>query len=396
MLGLAGALAIGAVILPFPVGLDVIDTSILLIDADDVQAEDAYVASQSGRVDGRIEGDLVIATGDLTIDGVVTGDVFVISTGTVRIGGSVEGAVRGIARSIVVSGFVGDDVAVVAASVDVSGSIGRDLLVAGGRAVLDGGVGRDVRGRMFTIDVGGAVGRDIDVTARTVSLQSTANVAGDLVYRADATADIADGATVGGVASQLSARGSFLVRLYLTIANAVGFVLFVLFGFLALWVFRGSASRAAGVVVTRPLRALLVGLGVGVASPLAIVAVVLLVGSALSAVVVATLVGLLVLAALVLGPIPALAAVGDLITRRRGGIFGGFVVAAIAWRLLIWAIPLLGALVGLALYALGIGGWITAGWGERRAALADAPMGPARLDSVEPVPDDWEPPLPPA
>ena len=52
----------------------------------------------------------------------------------VRIGGIVEGSVRGLVRSIEVSGAIGDDLAVVAGNVDVTGTVGRDLLMAGANA----------------------------------------------------------------------------------------------------------------------------------------------------------------------------------------------------------------------------------------------------------------------
>ncbi len=381
--------------MPLPVlPLDVIETSIFLIERGTTQDEDVFVASRSGRVDGRIAGDLVIATGDLTIDGVVTGDVFVLSHGTLRIGGTVEGSVRGLVRSVELSGRVLDDVAVVAVNADVTGSIGRDLLMAGGTTRLDGGVGRDLRGRMFALELDGAVGRDVDITVRNVDVAATAAVDGDLLYRADDEVEIPAGATVGGVATRISARGSFLVRLYLSLAWAVGFALFVLVGFLTLWLFRASASRAAGSVVTRPGRTLLVGAVAGVVLPFVLVFAVILAGSALAAMVVGTLAALVGLAALVVGPVPALAAAGDLVTRHKGGLFGGFLVAAVLWRLVGWLVPLAGVLAGLAVYAWGVGGWLVAGWEDRKRAVEDAPLVPD-LRVRDEVPPGWEPPLPP-
>ncbi len=66
----------------------------------------------------------------------------------------------------------------------------------------------------------------------------------------------------------------------------------------------------------------------------------------------------MLLLGLVFGPIPAVAAGGDLLLRRKGGIFGGFLVGAVLWRLGIWLIPVVGVLLYLASLIWGVGGWI--------------------------------------
>ena len=390
----AGVVVAGAIIAPLPVfPFDVIDTSILILEQGTTRDEDVFVAAGSGRVDGTIEGDLVIATGDLSIDGLVTGDLLVASHGKVRITGSIEGSVRGVVQSVDVDGSIGDDLAVVAVSTNVLGSVGRDLLAVGRVVRVRGEVGRDVRGRMWRLLVDGDVGRDVDVSVRTLDVRGGAAVGGDLVYRADRGAEVPAGATVGGVTTRLSSRGSFLVRGYLAVANALGFVLFLLAGLLAIWVFRASASRAAGVVVIRPVRTLLVGLVAGVAAPVVVVLLFVAVGSVLATMAAAALVGTLVVAVLAFGPVPALTAFGDRVTRGRAGLFGGFLIGSVIWRLVAWWVPLLGAVIGVAAYVWGVGGWLAAGWDDRRHAIEAAPLMPdvRRRDG----PADERPPLPP-
>ncbi len=391
-----GLALVGAIFLPLPVvPFDVIDTNILLVEEATTFDEDIYVASNSGRIEGTVDGDVVIGTGDLTIDGRVTGDLFVLSHGIVRIGGTVEGSVRGAVRSIEVAGTVGGDLAVVAGNVTVTGDVGRDLLMAGGAVDLTGSVGRDVKGRMFGFDLDGAVGRDVDVTLRGLDVGPNTRVGSDLLYRADDTADIPAEAEIGGAARKLSSRGSFLVRLYLTLANAVGLILFVLIGFLALWLFRGTSARATVTVVRRPGRSLVVGAVTGVLLPFTVVFAVFLAGSALGAIVVATLVILLVLVLLTVGPVPALAALGNALTRSRAGLFGGFVIGTVIWRLASWLVPFVGALIGLAIYTWGVGSWLVASWDNRARMLAAAPLGPDLRVADDTAPVDWEPPLPP-
>jgi hypothetical protein len=83
------------------------------------------------------------------------------------------------------------------------------------------------------------------------------------------------------------------------------------------------------------------------------------------------------------------------VLRGRGGIYGGFLVGGVAWRIGIWLIPL----VGLALYlgglVLGVGGWLLGAWEQRTARAArrgERGSGPKAPE----VPEGWEPPLAPA
>ncbi|MCL1599423.1 MAG: hypothetical protein M3094_09580, partial [Actinomycetia bacterium] len=56
-----------------------VTTDLFIVSTDDPIDEDVYVTSMSGKIDGVIDGDLVIFTGDLTISGTVTGTVTVFS-----------------------------------------------------------------------------------------------------------------------------------------------------------------------------------------------------------------------------------------------------------------------------------------------------------------------------
>ncbi|NND03238.1 MAG: hypothetical protein HKN91_10665, partial [Acidimicrobiia bacterium] len=100
---------------------------------------------------------------------------------------------------------------------------------------------------------------------------------------------------------------------------------------------------------------------------------------------------------LVFAPVPAVAALGDVMLRGRGGILGAFVVGALVWRLGIWLIPVVGLLLYTAALMSGSGGIVLAGWRQRRAMLAAAPpLVPKTMRGDEvAAPDDWEPPLAP-
>ena len=133
------------------------------------------MAATSGRVEGRIDGDLVITTGSLSISGTVAGDVLALTSGTVRIepGGVVEGSLRTASPQVVVEGEVRPGPVRHrhrGAHRTRPGSVGRDVIMFGGTLTIDGAVGRDVRGRLFTTSVAGSVGRDVDLTVQRLTV----------------------------------------------------------------------------------------------------------------------------------------------------------------------------------------------------------------------------------
>jgi hypothetical protein len=376
-----------------PIVADVITPAIYILEADEAEDEDAYVAASSARIDGTINGDLLIASGAIDIGGVVTGDVFVLSHSRLRISGAVEGSVRGIARSIEISGTVGGDVAVVAGALNVEGEVARDVLLFAGSATLTGSAGRDVKGRFLDGDFDGAVGRDVDVTVRSLSIGPRTDVGEDLIYRADGDASISGGASVEGRLERLPSRATFIVRVWLTAATILAFPAFVASGFLLLLIFRSTMARASGLVRTVPLRALWVGFLAVIGLPLLSVFLLFtLVGAP-----VGILVALLWLFALVFAPVPAISAGGDYLLRGRGGLLGAFVVGALVWRLGIWLIPVFGVLLYTTALAAGTGGLVMAAWRQRRSVVSGAAplLPPPPADAEPPFPEDWEPPLAP-
>ena len=373
----------------------VVTTDLFIVDEDAPINEDVYVAATSGRVEGVIDGDLVITAGDLSISGIVTGNVLALTSGTVRVeqGGVVEGSVRTVSPQVEIDGEIGRDLFVtgLATGIGASGVVGRDVIVFGGTLTIAGVVGRDVRGRLLNADVSGTIGRDIDLAVQRLVVDSGASVEGDVLYRSTNEAVIADG-TVSGQIVQLPAQSNFVFGVILMIANVVGFLAFVVSGFVLLWLFRSTGAAAIEAVEKHPLRTGLVGLLSLIAAPL----LVLFFAFTLVGLPLAVLLLVALLLALVFGPIPAVGAVGDLILRRKGGLFGGFLLGAVLWRLGIWLIPFVGALIYLAGLIWGTGGWVLAAWRIRKVRPVEREALPGALVvKTDDPPEDWEYPLPP-
>jgi hypothetical protein len=374
---------------------DMITTNIYLVRQGDVQQEDVYVAATTAKVDGTIDGDLVISTGSLEISGTVTGDVFVLSHGQVEVTGEVGGSLRGAARSVVIAGTVGDDLTVAAVTTQIPGVVGRDALVFAGSLELDGEVQRNVDGRMISAWFDGTVGHDVDIAVSTLTLEGGTVVDGDVLYRSGADASIAATVQVGGQLERLPTRGSWGVELVLTVATIVGFLGFLLAGIVLIWLFRRTAPRAVHTVLSHPLRASLVGVGALVVAPVLIVVLML----TLVGVPVAVAVLVLYVLALIFGPVPAVTAVGSKALRGRWGLFAAFLIGAVMWRLGIWLVPLLGVGLYLAALGIGVGAWVIALWEERREAPVAEDLLPKSKPRPTPeripTPIGWDAPLAP-
>jgi hypothetical protein len=393
------AVAVVVPALVAPLVASVITAEFFVVDEDNPIAEDVYVASTSARIDGLVDGDLTIVTGALTIRGTVTGSVNALTSGAVRIeqGGTIEGSLRSLSPAVVIDGEVMGDVLVTAASLSIGdgGSVGRDAVFFGGTLRIPGALGRDLRGRMVTASIDGSVGNDVDIAVERLAIGPQAIVGGDVLYRSANPASIADAADITGQVVALPAQSNFFYGLILTLASVVTFLGFIVIGLFALWLFRATGEASVEAIERNPLKTLLVGIAVVIGTPVALV------------VFAGTLVGLplaLILAfglllSLAIGSIPSVTALGDLLTRRRAGLFGAFVLGAVLWRLTIWGLSLvgvgaIGAILFLVAHVWGIGGWVLGGWRVRAAGSRQRETVPAAMIVAE-VPEDFIYPLAP-
>jgi hypothetical protein len=261
----------------------------------------------------------------------------------------------------------------------------------GGVLRVEGTVVRDVRGRTVRTVIDGDVGGDIDIATQKFEVGDAASVGGDIQYRSQVDASISSGAQISGTVKRLPTQSNFIYGVILALANIIGFLGFIVVGVVALFVARGSGSRAAGAVITNPIKTLLWGLGAVIALPV----VTVLLAATLVGLPLALLLVMVMVAGLIIGPVPAITALGNRILFRRGGLLGAFVVGAILWRLAIWLIPLVGGVLFVIALVWGVGAWIVGMLAARNDEPVPAALLPASMIPESGVPDDWEPPLPP-
>lgn len=395
----AVVIAIPALIAPLLA--TVITAEFFIVKEGETISEDAIVASTSASIEGMIDGNLTIITGDLTISGTVTGSVMALSAGTVRIapGGVVGGSLQTVSPSVEVEGTVEGDTLVTGAGLTIAegGSVGRDVIEFGGAFSLRGAVGRDVRGRMLTSGIDGVVGRDLDIAVELLTIGASAEIGGDVLYRSTNEAAISDSAVISGEIIALPAQSNFFYGVLLTLANIITFLGFLVAGLFTLWLFRSTGEAAVLAIEQSPLKTVLVGVGVVVAGPV----VVVLLAATLAGLPLAALLVFGLLLGLIFGPIPSVTVFGDLLLRRRAGLFGAFVLGAVLWRAAIWGFSLVGvgavgALLFLIAQVWGVGGWVLGGWRVREARNRERDALPEGM-LVDPgeLPEGWEYPLAP-
>jgi len=295
-------------------------------------ADDLYVASGTITVSGVVSGDLVAAGGNLSVTGDVAEDA-ILAGGTINLGGSVGDDARVAGGNVSIDGTIADDLFVAGGQVHLTSSsvVSGDLVVAGGQVIVDG-----------------RVNGNVNITSGQVTLGDTAVVAGNLSYKSKKEAAIASGARIAGTTTfnqiqrfdrqqsfGLLLVFSFFAKLLLAIVTAILLVL----------IFKTKAPRVVHQGINNFWPSLLRGFLVMIVVPVAII----LVGF--------TVVGIPIAILALFGYIAwmILSAVGS-------GILFGSWLAKVAMKRdpapVNWKTALLGTIALFVVYLVPFAGWI--------------------------------------
>jgi cytoskeletal protein CcmA (bactofilin family) len=422
------ALLLAGLVAASPVGaLETRSGDEVVIGPDEVIEDDLYVTAGEVVVDGTVRGDLIAFGGSIVVDGTVEGDL-IGAARSVVIGGTVEDDVRIAGQTLLLGegAEVEDDLIAAAFSLEnvPDSAVGGTLMYAGYQALLQGTVGEDVNAAANGLELGGEVGANVDAEVDGedggppaflfapqadlptvdpgLTLTDSATVGGDLTYESSTEARIDPQAQIEGELIGEERPAEEEEDAY-TFADAVfdhlrSFVALLLVGLILIWIAPNWVRRRAGTVLERPVASL----GWGVLGLVAFLA--LAVAILLATLVLAVILGLLTLGGLV-ALIVVLGLLAEVVLVLAFWIFTNYlaqiVVSFLAGLLLVEAvrpgrgsgrvlplvvglilyvilraIPVLGALVGLAVVLLGLGAlfhWI---WAKlRRGRAAPPPAG---------------------
>lgn len=314
-----------------------------------------------------------------TVTGTVAAQSYQGASGTIIVGpGETVDSIAGVAGTIIVRGTVTGDVETAAGAVHVTetGRVGGDLEAAAGTVRIDGTVGGNVSVAGGTVEIGetaqiggnleagagflaiqGTIDGTVRAGAEEFALGPTASVGGDVRYDA-ATFTRDSGATVSGSVIQDESigdsagpdSGGFTLPSWLGVVYSL--LVNFLLGAILLAAFPSFSARVAGHVAERPAKSGGVGLLALVVVPIVLVVLLFtIIGIPLS-LVGAVVFGVAAWVAVVYGQF----AVGSwaLSLTDRENRWLALVVGLVGFALL-GVIPVLGGLLELVAFLLGLG-----------------------------------------
>jgi cytoskeletal protein CcmA (bactofilin family) len=330
---------------------------------DEVVEQTMLVNADTVRVDGTVDGDLIVVLAKrLILRGEVRGNVF-SSARTIEMSGEIAGNFHAIGETVRVDGKVGGNMYSLSELLTLAeeGKVERDATHVASGVTVDGEVGRDLFALGEWVEVRGGIDRNVDARAERVALLDTAEVGGDVdaLFWDENEVEVAPGAKVGGEVrssvhehahrSWLDAysRGHYFV--WLAVRLCAAFVLGMLLYAIAPRLFSVHLETAAEFG-----RALGVGFLALVATPIALALIAItLVGIPVAVLGFAVFAGCLYTAGILIA-----ALLGTQITKPALDTFGSFGLALLVGLVIVIvasALPFVGVPVRFVVVLSGLG-----------------------------------------
>lgn len=162
---------------------------------------DVYIAGGSVQSSGTITGDLVAAGGSILVSGLVSGDI-IAGGGNITLIGDVGDDVRIGGGNLIINSKIGGDLVIAGGQIQITGDgiggIGGDLLIGGGVVRIDTPVKGNIRIGGGEVYLNAPVGGNVEFNGDKLTLGKSANIAGDLSYKAKKEVTKEEGAVVRG------------------------------------------------------------------------------------------------------------------------------------------------------------------------------------------------------
>ena len=247
------------------------------INASDVQgSNDVYSAGGSVSILSAISGDAVLAGGTIIVSGNVANDLVTVG-GSVVVSGNVGGDARIAGGSLVVEGDIAEDMLIGGGDINISNAVavGGDLYVAGGAVNVRGTVTGETKIRAGQVTLGGNFTGPVDIVSdEAVVIERETIVQGSIKIRSPKEPIVNDGASL---ASNISYEKIERVEKRFNPFPFLGALVFlkvvamIIVSLLLLWIFPRATRKVVRVGLGDFWRSALIGLIVGVVTPIALV-----------------------------------------------------------------------------------------------------------------------------
>src|SRR5215510_6239756 len=232
--------------------------------------DDLMTAGQNVRVEGEVAGDAAVAGSDVTLDGPVRG-YFLGAGRTLTFDGPIGNDLWAAGERVDVTSHVSNNAMIAGREIHLrpEALIGHDAHLAGNTVVTEGRIENNLRIGAGTARVGGNIGGTVRADAGRVTVLPGTVIAGDLVVRANQPPDVSPQAKVLGQVryEEIQRRGWFAWPWVWTVL----FLSLWILGFAALTLSSSWPVRAARTMTQRIGSSILVGLGLLILLPIAIV-----------------------------------------------------------------------------------------------------------------------------
>jgi cytoskeletal protein CcmA (bactofilin family) len=241
---------------------------------------DMYITgARRARIEGTVDGDLIVFCESLDISGHVTGDVINFSQ-RARISGQVDGNVRGANNSLTITGTIGKNVMTFeeTLTIDPSGKVGGSLTSFAANLGMEGNVGRDAL--LFTAhaNLSGKIGGGVRAKGDSLIIGSTAVIDGPVHFEGHSRPEVSASAKLASPVEfkQTEKRESYRESGYYVwqVIWAAAFVLFGLVLFTLMPKFAQDTVAAAEQYGVTAGLGVLVLFGVPIAAIIACITVV--------------------------------------------------------------------------------------------------------------------------
>ena len=247
----------------------------VIISSGDVIDDDLYIAASSIAINGIVNGDVMSLGSTITVTGKINGSLIAIGS-TINIGGEITESVRVAGSSVTVTGTIGGDLVTAVSDLDIEKGaiINRDLVFAGSKIDIDAPISEEITGWATRVTIRDIIGGDVEIGVDRLTVASTAEIKGDLVYYSDNQATVESGARIDGTTTHEPMKHRMpdfpIIHNFRIWAAVIGFFMALIPGIIIILIAPRRAKAVADAIKTKPLLSLGWGALILIATPIAI------------------------------------------------------------------------------------------------------------------------------